>query len=307
MVSFPLPDGTWLNFAAPVENPQTVWSMRFLLSMAVMLLTTGLLAAIVVYHVSKPLATFAAAVQRLGVDMQAPPMPETGPADVCEVARAFNNMQQRIRRFVEDRTQMLAAISHDLGTPITRLRLRAEFIEDEEQRMKMLADLNDMERMVSSALSFSRDEAQNEPRAMVDLRSLLHRIHDDSIDAGFAVSLEIGLEPIPYWCRPVALRRALTNLVENAAIYGIRATIAVERHPDRICIFIDDEGPGIPEELQEDMFKPFRRLDISRSRETGGTGLGLTISRTIIRGHGGDVTFRNRSNGGLRAVVSLPN
>lgn len=306
MVSFLLPDGEWLNFAAPVEEPPTLWSMRFVLSMAVMLLTTGVLAAIVVYHVSRPLASFTAAVQRLGVDVKAPPMAEKGPQDVRQLAHAFNSMQNRIRRFVEDRTQMIAAISHDLGTPITRLRLRAEFVEDDEQRKKMLADLNDMERMVSSALSFSRDEARNEPRAMVDLRSLLQRIHDDSVDAGFAVSLEMGSEPIPYWCRPAALRRALSNLVENAVIYGNRATITVDRRPGSIFVCIEDEGPGIPEELHEEMFRPFRRLEGSRSRETGGTGLGLTISRTIIRGHGGDVILRNRSEGGLRVEVSLP-
>lgn len=306
LVSFPLADGNWLNFAAPIEQAEPFWSLRFVLSMVVMLLAIAALSGVVVYHMARPLAAFADAAQRLGVDVNAAPLPERGPAEVRQVAHAFNEMQRRIRRFVEDRTQMIAAISHDLGTPITRLRLRAEFVEDEEQQRKMLADLADMENMVSSALSFSRDEADTEPRTMVDLRSLLQRICDDAVDAGRVVELDVGDEALPFGCRPRSLRRALTNLIENAATYGKRATVALDRRPDGIVIRIDDDGPGIPEELQEEMFRPFRRLETSRNRKTGGAGLGLTISRTIIRAHGGDITMRNRSEGGLRVEVQLP-
>lgn len=306
MVSLQLSDNSWLNFAAPIEAPEPFWSLRFALSMGVMLLAVGILSALVVRHLTRPLGTFARAAQRLGVDVKAPPLPESGPVEVRQAARAFNEMQDRIRRFVEDRTQMLAAISHDLGTPITRLRLRAEFVEDKEQRNKMLADLDDMEKMVFSALSFARDEAASEPHAMVDLRTLLQRVCNDMADAGHAVTLDIGDDAVPYGCRPAALRRALTNLLDNAIKYGRQARVSLDNDQQGLLIRIDDNGPGIPEELQEDAFKPFQRLEASRSRETGGTGLGLTLARTIIRAHGGDITLTNRSEGGLRVEVRLP-
>lgn len=305
-VSLPQADGTWLNFAAPVEPAEPFWSVRFGLSLAVMVLAVVILSALVVRHLTKPLATFARAAQRLGVDVNAQPMAEKGPAEVRQAAHAFNEMQSRIRRFVSDRTQMIAAISHDLGTPITRLRLRAEFIEDEEQRSKMLADLDDMERMVSSALSFTRDEAPCEPRAMVDLRTLLHRVCDDLADSGQAVSLQDATAAVPYECRPVAMRRALGNLIDNAVKYGRRAEVSLRATADDIVIRIDDEGPGIPEDRHEDVFKPFHRLDVSRSRETGGAGLGLAVARSIVRAHGGDIVLVNRPEGGLRVEVRLP-
>jgi signal transduction histidine kinase len=306
MVSLQLPDGSWLNFAAPVESPEPFWSLRFALSMTVMLLAVVVMSALVVRHLTKPLGTFARAAQRLGVDVKAPPIPESGPAEVRQATRAFNEMQERIRRFVEDRTQMLAAISHDLGTPITRLRLRAELVEDEDQKEKMLADLDDMEKMVSSALAFARDEAASEPHAMVDLRTLLQRVCDDMVDAGHAITLDIGDDTVPFGCRPAALRRALTNIIDNAVRYGHQARVSLDYDQDMVLVRVDDDGSGIPKELQEDVFKPFRRIEASRSRETGGTGLGLTIARTIIRAHGGDVMLSNRSEGGLRVDVRLP-
>lgn len=306
LVSLRLPDATWLNFAAPVESPEPFWSLRFALSMLVMLLAVGVLSAVVVRHLAKPLGTFARAAQRLGTDVNAPSIPESGPTEVRQAIRAFNEMQQRIRRFVEDRTQMLAAISHDLGTPITRLRLRAEFVEDEEQHRRMLADLDDMERMVTSALSFARNEAASEPHAMVDLRTLLQRVCDDMADAGHKITLDIGDEAIPYGCRPAALRRALTNLIDNAIKYGREARVSLEEDEDRVLIRIDDSGPGITEDLQEQAFRPFQRLEPSRSRETGGTGLGLTVARTIVRAHGGDIALTNQSEGGLRVELRLP-
>jgi signal transduction histidine kinase len=306
MVSLRLPEQSWINFAAPIESSQYFWSLRFVLSMAVMLLAVGLLSALVVRHLTKPLATFARAAQRLGTDVNAPSIPENGPAEVRQAIGAFNEMQNRIRRFVEDRTQMLAAISHDLGTPITRLRLRAEFIEDEEQQKKMLADLDDMEKMVFSSLSFARDEAAHEPHAMVDLRALLQRVCDDMNDSGGSITWDIGNDPVPYGCRPVALRRALTNLVDNAIKYGNRVHVSLEDGPKSILVRIDDDGPGIPDELQDDAFKPFQRLEASRNRETGGTGLGLTVARAIFRQHGGEITLENRQTGGFRVEITLP-
>ena len=304
--SVELSDQSWLNFVAPVEPPSLFWSLRFVLSMAVMLLAVVALSVIVVRHLTGPITRFARAAQRLGVDVKAPPLPVTGPAEVRQATRAFNEMQDRIRRFVEDRTQMIAAISHDLGTPITRLRLRAEFVEDEVQQKKMLADLDDMQRMVASALSFARDEADHEPRAMVDLRALVQRVCDDVADAGYEVAFAPGAGTVAYGCRPAAMRRALGNLIENAVKYGQRARVSLSETRDDVMVRIDDDGPGIPEDRSEEAFKPFRRLEASRSRETGGTGLGLTMARTIIRAHGGEITLTNRREGGLRVEVDLP-
>ncbi len=305
-VSMALPDAGWLNFAVPVETPEPTWSFRFGLSMAIMLSAVALLSILMVHHISRPLAIFARAAHRLGVDVDAPPIPERGPAEVRKATKAFNEMQNRIQRFVEDRTQMIAAISHDLGTPITRMRLRAEFVEDDEQRRKMLADLDDMEKMTLSALSFVRNEADHEPQVMVDLRTVLQRICDDARDMGHQVTLQVGEDPVPYGCRPVALRRAIGNLVGNAIRYGGKVRMALQEASDTVLVTIEDQGPGIPEDRLEDVFKPFHRLDESRNRETGGTGLGLTVARTIIRAHGGDIALKNRDEGGLRVDVTLP-
>ena len=305
-VSMSLPGGNWLNFSIPLQPSKTLWTFRFGLSMLVMLISIIILSAIVVHQLTSPLADFARASQRLGVDVKAPPLPERGPAEIRQAIKAFNQMQSRIRRFVEDRTQMIAAISHDLGTPIARMRLRAEFVDDEDQQKKMLTDLDDMQKMVFSALSFARDDSIREAVAMVDFRTILQRVCDDLGDTGYQVCLTLEDKTIPCNCRPAALRRALNNLVENAAKYGIEARVSAIKHPDAIVITIDDDGPGIPADHREDVFKPFYRLEGSRSRETGGTGLGMTVARTIIRAHGGDIILTNREDGGLRMQVSLP-
>jgi signal transduction histidine kinase len=306
MISLSQPDGLWLNFIVRTGNPAPLWSVRFGLSLATMLVAVLVLSGLVTYSLTRPLAVFASAAQRLGADVRAPPLPESGPVEIRQATRAFNEMQGRIRRFVEDRTQMIAAIAHDLGTPIARVRLRAEYIEDEEQHEKLLADLDDMEKMVFSTLAFARDDAQSEPSARVDLRILLQRVCHDAVDTGQDVTLEIGDSPVPFTCHPTTLRRAFSNLVTNAVKYGKRAEVACVRKTDSIRITIADEGPGIPPERQEDVFKPFHRLEKSRSRDTGGTGLGMTVARSIIRAHGGDIGLQNRTQGGLLVVVKLP-
>ncbi len=296
----------WLNFAVTLQPPNPFWSFRYSLSMLVMLSAVAFFSAIFVRQLTQPLKQFARASQQLGVDVAAPPLPEKGPLEIRLATQAFNQMQRRIRRFVEDRTQMIAAISHDLGTPIARMRLRAEFVDDAEQQQKMLADLEHMEKMVFSALSFARDDTAREPMAKVDFRTMLHRVCDDISDAGFQVSLSIKEQTMACNCRPVAMRRALNNLVENAARYGGEARVAVTKQDDGIVVTIDDDGPGIPQDRHEDVFKPFYRLETSRSRETGGTGLGMTVARSTIRAHGGDIKLSNRDEGGLRMEVSLP-
>lgn len=306
VVSLDLGRGTWLNMAAPVEMSSRLFALRMWLSMGVMLLAVVGLAAYLVRRMTAPLKHLSEAAEKLGTDVQAPAIAETGPLEVQRTARAFNTMQCRIRRFVEDRTQMLGAIAHDLGTPITRLRLRAEFVEDDELRQKMLLDLDDMQQMVASTLSFIREDTTAEPRAMVDIGSLLTRVCTDIEDTGAKVTLAA----LPRWvlaeCRPVSLRRALGNLIGNAVKYGGEAQVSAKVRGRELLIVIEDKGAGIPADQHAYVFQPFTRLEGSRNSETGGTGLGLSVARTILRGHGGDITLGSGQAGGLRVEVRLP-
>ena len=304
-VSVRLADSKWLNFTSPVAEPSVFWSPRFLISLAVMALTVIVVSIWAVRRATEPLATFGRAAERLGRDVRAPPLPERGPSEVREAVRAFNKMQDRIRRFVDDRLRMVAAISHDLRTPITRVRLRAEFIEDEVQQQKMLADLDEMESMISTTLAFARDEASSEPMQDLDILALIQRVRDDMTDAGSTVSFE-GRGRIPCRGRPIALRRAFANLIDNAVKYGHSAEVSVQAERDSVTVRIEDRGPGIASEDREKVFEAFYRLDRSRSRETGGTGLGLTVAQNIIRAHGGTISLSNRADGGLRVEATLP-
>lgn len=306
LVSLRLSNGSWINTATPIQSPARFFSMQLGFSMAVMLIAVVGFSALIVGRMTDPLKKLSRAAEQLGTDVRAPAIPEVGPVEVRRTARAFNEMQNRIRRFVEDRTQMLAAIAHDLGTPVTRLRLRAEFVEDDELREKMLRDLDDMQHMVASTLSFIREDTTSETQETVELGSLLARVCDDIQDTGS----DVTLNELPRWvlleCRPAALRRAIANLVENAVKYGTLARVTLHLEADTIVIRVDDEGPGIPESFQEDAFQPFHRLDASRNLDTGGTGLGLAVARTIARAHGGDIILSNLPQVGLRAELRLP-
>jgi len=258
------------------------------------------LSVLAVRYAARPLGLLAAAAQRLGRDMTAPPMPEDGPREVRAAAHAFNEMQTSLRRFVEDRTQMIAAISHDLRTPITRLKLRAEFVDDDEQRGKMLADLDEMEAMIHATLAFARDDAAIEPHAPVDVAAMLAGLAED-----FGATYS-GPKGLMVHAGPIALKRAFANLLENAQAYAGGANVVLARDSAGIVVTIDDDGPGIPEAELERVFAPFYRVEGSRNRETGGTGLGLAVARSALRAHGGDIQLANRSGGGLRVTVTLP-
>jgi signal transduction histidine kinase len=300
-----LNDGSWLNVLAPFEHGDTLWRPRFVLPLLLALVLVTAVALLAVRKATRPFALFAAAAERLGVDVAAPPMAENGPREVRQAVQAFNIMQGRIARFVQDRTQMLAAISHDLKTPITRLRLRAEFVEDEEQRSKMLADLEEMEAMIAATLAFARDDATSEPRLRMDLAAMVQGMVEDMEDLG-APCTYAGPQTLVTEARPAALKRAIANLMDNAVKYGQRAALALSESGSDILLSIDDDGPGIPEEEFERVFAPFVRLEASRSRDTGGSGLGLAVARAAIRAHGGDIRLANRPEGGLRVTVSLP-
>jgi signal transduction histidine kinase len=213
-------------------------------------------------------------------------------------------MQARLHRFVDDRTRMLAALGHDLRTPLTSLRLRAEFVADEELRDRMLSTIAEIQGMSEATLAFAREEATVESTRTVDLSALVASLCDDLAEIGCSVSF-VEMPKISYRCRPDALRRAFRNLVENAVRYGDRARVSLVRNADTIEIVVEDDGPGIPDGATEQVFAPFFRLESSRNRETGGVGLGLSIARTIVRRHGGDIDLRNQATG-LRATVRLP-
>ena len=266
-ISVQLPDSSWLNFVVPFIETLSFWTGRTIAALFVSGLIVLALAVWAVRRLTEPLDTFAAAAERLGTDVNAPPLAESGPPDVRRAIHAFNEMQQRIRRFVEDRTRMLAAISHDLRTPITRLKLRAEFVESDEQRNKMLADLDEMETIVSSTLSFAREDANFEPNATVDLVDLLRHTCVDLADTGLAVTFR-GRGAMIYSCRPMSLRRAFINLIDNAVKYGRRSRVDISLAPQAVIIEIDDDGPGVPEAEQERAFQPFYRLERSRNRES---------------------------------------
>jgi signal transduction histidine kinase len=228
-------------------------------------------------------------------------------------------MAARIRRFVQDRTELLTAIGHDLRTPITRLKLRAEFMEDDEQRRKMLLDLDELEAMVSATLAFGRDAKSTEPVSALDLAELLRTILDEAGDAWPEAAEKLRYEGpahLTVQARPLALKRALANLVANAVNYGGGALVRLTppapgtsqggMSHGALSIEVEDDGPGIPPQELDRAFEPFHRGEPSRNRETGGVGLGLPIARNIFRAHGGDVTLANRPSGGLRATVTLP-
>jgi len=309
-VGLQLPDGQWLNVTTAMPPPRPWNSATFLIAFLVMTAAAAALTVWAVRRLIRPVATLAAAADALGRDVNAPPLPETGPLEVATAAAAFNTMAARIRRFVDDRTFMLTAIGHDLRTPITRLKLRAEFMEDDEQRAKMLADLDELAAMVSATLAFGRDVAGDEPVRAVNLVALIRTLLDETVDArpeAEALVTYAGPEHLTVRARPVALKRALTNLVHNALNYGRCAHVMLAPPLGSVVtVLVDDEGPGIPPDQLDLVFQPFHRGEGSRNRETGGTGLGLPIARNILRAHGGDVTLANRPGGGARATVTLP-
>ena len=312
VLSAHLPDERWLVLRGGFPALWPWASARFAWAWAGMTLAAAALTLWAVRRLTAPVRLLGAAAERLGRDVNAPALPEDGPEEVAQAAAAFNTMAGRIRRFVTDRTFLLTAIGHDLRTPITRLRLRAEWMEDEEQRTRMLADLDELQAMVSATLAFGRDVAGTEPAVPLDLVALLRTVLDEAADARPAAAgclAYAGPGRLQIQGRPVALKRALANLIGNAVAYGgtARVTLLGEGRPGSgVVVQVEDSGPGIPPDELDRVFEPFHRVEGSRNRETGGTGLGLPIARNILRAHGGDVALANLDGGGVRATVTLP-
>lgn len=278
---------------------------RFLAQMAIFGLALIFLAAGVAYRVTRPLRTLASAALSLGRNIDQSPLPEAGPTEVRHASRAFNRMQTLIQRHVEERTGILAAITHDLQTPLTRMRLRLETAPADALRDKLMQDLEQMKLMVREGLDLARSLDASSPSQVLSIDSLVYSVCEDQAEAGDEVRCS-GESGATVLGRPMDLRRCLTNLISNGAKYGGATDVSLALEEKEIAIRVRDHGPGIPEDQLERVLDPFVRLESSRSRETGGTGLGLAIARNIARAHGGQLTLRNLSEGGLEACVRLP-
>lgn len=302
-VSARLPDGRWLDGQLwPVVR--SAWWRPIGYAMLASGLPVLIVITLFLGAVLKPLRTLARAAERISRGERTAALPESGPQELRELAAAFNIMQERLGRFVADRTRMIAAISHDFRTPITSLRLRAELVDDPELRSAMKRTLDEMRQMVEETLHFAHADSLQEATRVVDLQQLLQRLEQEQQLLGHDVRCREGA-PFDYRCRPLALGRALTNLVDNAVRYGGSARLALETG-DAVHILIDDDGPGISPDWLEKVFEPFARPDKGRARSAGGVGLGLAIARSCVEAHGGQIQLANRSEGGLRVRISLP-
>ena len=300
-----LPDGDRVAFRTFSPRGTPPFPGQFIFELGLLTVMLGIVLYAMTRTITRPLADLATAADAVGRGTAIQPLQERGARELKRATRAFNAMQERLNRYLDSRTRVLAAMSHDLRTPITRLRLRVESIEDEALRTRCVEDLDEMTRMVRGALSMFRGLNDEEPTVPVDIDALL---------AGAAAALRRGQRErrnrgsaaAPFPGKPLALKRCLGNLVDNALQYGEHATIAVTDSDDELTIRVLDDGPGIPEAELERVFEPFYRLESSRNRATGGTGLGLSIARDVAQAHGGSLTLANRSGGGLEARLVLP-
>jgi signal transduction histidine kinase len=299
-----LADGSWVRFAVPVLKVNAFSPVKLGVPLFMMILSAMVLAAWILNRWTQPLAQFVSAAERLGRDIHSPPLLEAGPSEIRAVAHTLNLMQQRLQRVVEDRTAFAAAIAHDLGTPITRLHLRAHEIEDDALGSRMVRDLEQMRRMITATLEFARLEFAAEISEKLDLGSLVESVCDDYADIGEDVSAAAH-EPVTVMARPASLRRAIANLIENAVKYGKRARVTVESRGREARITVADDGPGLPPHMLEEAFKPFRRINQDEG-DTEGNGLGLSIARSVVMGMGGQIVLSNADQGGLQAIVTLP-
>ena len=297
-------DGQWLVVRPQPTFQWNSWQGHIVMTLLISIIAVSPLAWLFARRLAAPITAFASAADRLGRDPRAPPLELAGSSEVIAAAEAFNRMQERLRRCVEDRTAMVGAIAHDLRTPLTRLRFRIE-AAPEDIRGKLAADIDQMDAMISATLGFVRDATRAGPREKLELSSLIESVLDEAAETG-ADATALPSERLVVEGDPVALRRLAANLVENALKYGHRARGRVFAENGEAVIEIEDDGPGIPVAEAERVFEPFYRGEPSRSRETGGAGLGLAVVRSVARAHGGDVALISRPGGGLTARVTLP-
>ncbi|WP_119269585.1 ATP-binding protein [Taklimakanibacter deserti] len=303
-VAIQFSDGQWLNFATPVTPDPPVLTQESMPLYGGAAIAIILLSLWTIRQLTAPYGAFERAVSALGDDLNRPPLPETGSGEVKAAVKAVNAMQAKLQDYVAEREHLAAALAHDLRTPITRLRLRFELLKKKSGTPALLADLQEIEKIIQSVVDFASHEVKKEPDAKIDLVSLVEAVCDDYPD----VRLDQKATPPRILCsgRPIALKRCLTNLIDNAVKYGKRASVSIEEAAQNINVVIEDEGQGLAQSDIEQVFKPFKRLEGSRNRETGGIGLGLAIARGIARAHLGDISMYRREESGMRVVLSLP-
>ncbi|HWU56328.1 MAG TPA: ATP-binding protein [Rhizomicrobium sp.] len=298
-----LPGGQWAVVQPVPQSFPNSWQRRVLLWFLISFALVTPLGWIFARRVVRPLTGFALAAERLGRDPRAPILALEGPAELGRAAHAFNRMQSRLKSFVDDRTAFVGAISHDLRTPLTRLRFRIEDVPD-DLREGMLAEVDEMEQMISSVLNFIRDASEPGTREQIDLSSLVEDVIEDAIFVGKDVTLA-QTERTPVEVDALGMRRLLGNLVENAVKYGEKAEVRLFTDEQEAVAEIRDNGPGLPDDELERVFQPFYRAPSARASSKHGTGLGLAVCRSIARAHGGDVKLA-RGPHGLVAQLRLP-
>lgn len=305
ILSISLRDGGWLNAQTMFHRPPLQWAWPGVVSTVLMALAIILVVWFMVRRITGPMNALVDGADKFGRSGDTEPIPLAGPKEIRRLTDSFNRMQDRLTRYVRERVQMLAALSHDLRSPLTAMRLRLEMIEDTETRDRLEATVDEMQQMVEATLAFAKGIAVNEPEEPMDLRSLLQDLVEDIARTGADVRLGQG-GPIKVTSRPTALRRAIRNVIENSVKYGGMAHITAATVDGLARIVIEDAGPGIPEEDLEKVFEPFVRLEGSRSLETGGVGLGLATAQSIVHALGGEISLSNRDAGGLRVTIDLP-
>ncbi|HEX9451469.1 MAG TPA: ATP-binding protein [Burkholderiales bacterium] len=301
-----LNDGVWITVESIDPARATQWVIRMFRNLAIVDGVMVILCFFAVRLVTRPLSVLAHAAEDLGRNIDRPPLPERGANELVRASRALNVMQDRLKRYVDTRVKVLAAMSHDLKTPITRMRLRAEMLDDAHIKAKFIKDLDELQQMVGSTLDYMRGLAEGgEAVQPIDVTALISSLKEDAEEAGYTVTMS-GDARDPVMGRTQALKRCLQNLIDNALAYGRRADITLREENGALNIAISDDGPGIPEDDIERVFEPFYRVEGSRNRNTGGSGLGLSIARNIAQAHGGSVRLRNLARGGLEATLRIP-
>lgn len=306
-VAIRLPDGGMMTAnLMPDKGTRPFWGGPWMMTVLFAVISVTLLGLWAAWALTAPLSSFVKAAETFSLSGAAAPLPERGPEEIRSLAKALNRMRERITGLIDDRTKMLAAISHDLRTPITRMRLRAEFIEDETHRHRMLRDLDQMRSMLESVLSFLRNDRKLEEMTLVDIASTLHLVTDQFADMGHRVAYE-GPQHAMATARPADLHRSITNLVDNAVRFGGQVTVRLDVRPDRLIIDIEDDGPGISDAHKASVLEPFVRGDQARNmNEDEGFGLGLSIANAIVLGHGGTLSLHDRKPHGLVVRIELP-
>lgn len=304
-LSYPIGKQAWLNLDATVESYGIELQLGLII-LEIVVASALLFSAWSVNRFTAPLKQFKTAAERLGVASSTDVALEYGPSIVRETADAMNKMQTRIRQLLENRTKMLAAISHDLRTPITRLKLRAQYIKDPVQYEKAISDLDEMETMIAQILSYAKSEYNTEIQTKIDLNSLLQTITDEYNDLNHAIAYHGCDARVIIRGKRLALKRAFNNFINNAIRYAKEVSITLLNNKGTITVIIDDNGPGIPEDDMASILEPFYRTDRARSSDTGGVGLGLSVAHDILLHHQGKIRLENKKEGGLRVMITFP-